>query len=301
MPNEHIKLKKEFDGLEKLEEKLEKSIFHIVEEMTTMAVRRPATLVKVFQVIEREEKFDRRKKRKLKTADNSSPQIFLAQEDDRIKNYKNRMFEILQTSILKAFDFTFASLEEDLKIEELEEDSKMKGLALDGEMQDSTIRYLKEAENMINDLNIVKLEVSKCSPASYKLFEFFIKEYHKHYHHLIIRFVNQGTILSAKDTLLLVKWVKNKYESFLTSNGYQNIEPSLIEPLEDLMINFRKHVKKLMEEWFPRILTADRAVEPEKIGGMFYTDSPVTLFKILNQNLLIGLLIYFFYLIYLFF
>jgi len=141
---------------------------------------------------------------------------------------------------------------------------------------------------MFKELSAVRDYVCVCAPPKYNLFDFFVREYHLQFHLLITRFANQRSILSAKDTLLLVNWVKNKYEVLLEEIGYSAIEPSVIEPLAELMANYRRHIRTLMDDWTPRIIAADRAAPPDPIQGLYYTAAPVTLFKILNQQLIIG-------------
>lgn len=257
-----------------------------------MTVLRPATLVKAVMVIEREEKFDRQRKKMNRSVedrlkgikDKQSPKAKeLSSQILKIRGYRSKAFEKLQNWIVQHFDYSFADLESDLQI--TTQDESTAGFAFTAEVEDVTKRYLNEADRILKDLTVVKDKTRLCMPKHYKIFDFFLHQYHNHFYTLILRFANQAAILSAKDTLNLVSWVKSVYEKFLDEIKHSDIEPSLIEPLEELIRGFRVHIKKLMTGWTPRLIEIDRKTFPESVVGLYYTDSTVTLFKILQQQI----------------
>lgn len=282
-----IDLTVKFKDLDDLSCTFEKMLFKIVEDALDMSVHRPATLVKAFLVIEREEKADKIRMDSNKRLQATKKRNIESQLQP-LSNYRKTAFEHIRTWILQHFEYAFADLESDLEIsidKNLENEEDSIGIALETSIEDITERYLKEADQMLADLKKVENNLAKCVPKSYNIFAFFVEEYHKHFHTIFLRFANQASILSAKDTLALVAWVKSVYEAFLAKAGFSNIEPSLIDPLEELIRGFRVHCQKLMDGWILRAIEVDQKTAPEIINGLFYTDAPITVFRIVTKQM----------------
>ena len=181
-PEEHSNLKRQFAELDGLAEQLQIMLFKVIGEAINMSQRRPATLVKAFQVVEREEKYDR--KRKARNAklekDLSEGKISktdAAKEREIISDFKRLTFDRLRTWVLQHFDFAFATLEADLEItsvddreEEGEDEAAAIAEILSGTVENVTERILDEAEGMFKELDAVKNFVVACAPPKYNLF-----------------------------------------------------------------------------------------------------------------------------------
>jgi len=62
---------------------------------------------------------------------------------------------------------------------------------------------LAQAEGLFKDLVHSYDTVVPCFPANYEMFRYLVREYHKHFHVLFVRFSSQGIMISHKDTLVL--------------------------------------------------------------------------------------------------
>ena len=204
-----------FRGVENLLKDFEKKLFDLIRDTLELGQNHPAVLVKIIQIVEREEKLDEILKAKLI---NQKLDPFDDINRKSFRRYKELFFHYLRDSISNRFEKCF---------------SKCSDIA----------EILKEAQMLLDDLTVVLDEIVPCFPDRYKIFDFFFKEYHIRFNTQMLSYANNPELVKAKDIIDLVRWVRQEYEPQLGRLGISDPQPPLIETLEPLYQAYKEHIR----------------------------------------------------------
>jgi hypothetical protein len=279
-PDQQKQLREIFRTVDKLAEDFDEHLFALLTDHMDLARENPAVLVKVLQVILREERLLQRMLKEAKDYENSasygsssSTAAMLATSSElaKRKNYFDLARERLYLSLREAFYKLFEGCK----------DSRTG----DWEIQPFVDRTRKLMDLLVRCFD----EVTQCFPPKFQILNLYVTVFHESLYEVLSeiskRAGREGSQFSATETLLLVKWVKTFYEPQLLRIGVEEKKPDLIDALDTLIDEFRNRIFKLMDEWATRIFDKDRDADPEIIDGIFYTLSPVTLFTFITQQI----------------
>lgn len=306
-PDELVVLKEEYGVVDELSNALESQIWLLVQNCITLARRRPALLVQVVRIIEREERAD---------ASAVSPGTAGRALYQRVvKGYYKKCFSILLENIEKRFQEIFGDMlpikdsspttsstsnpssihdsssgstdESPNSSPPITPSSSTSNLnsEADSAQRKSIEKALSQAVELLDDLTQVRENVEPCFPPKYGIFHFYVTEYHSRFYSRFMYLSQQSAFLSPKEILDLVEWVSGKYDNHLQQLSAPEMRPPMIDALSNLTAAYQEHIKKLMKEWASRIITNDRKEKGELIDNRFYTDAPVNLFKFVDQQL----------------
>ncbi|KAI8985957.1 exocyst complex component Sec6-domain-containing protein [Pilobolus umbonatus] len=236
-----------------------------------------ATIVKLVKIIECEELADE-KALAAKQAQTNHHDLQghkkwrLAEGNPRnIKSYRVEFYEQLHQSILEHFDDEFGPYKEN---------QDWQG-ALDA------------SEFIFNELELVQDHIVPKFPKKYKIFPYFVLEYHRHTYDLLNQMVLQD--LDAGTILRLLRFVREYYGTMSTRLGVTEelLEPQLLDGQEQLLVDeYLKLVRRKLVEWTTTLMTSEsrefvnRENPPDMApDGQYGLSGAVDLFQIINQQI----------------
>ncbi|KAJ3366953.1 SNARE-binding exocyst subunit S6 [Allomyces javanicus] len=186
-----------------------------------------------------------------------------------IKSYRSKFFDVLHDSISARFDQLYAP---------------------DKEVPD----LLAEAHDMVvHDLTFVYDQLVDLFPKKYKLFPFFVLEYHRHVYDLVNKVIldkmETGTIL------FIMRWCREYYTDMNDKLGVAQelLEPQLLDGQEKVLVDdYLKLVRTKLDEWMKNLLASEtrefkeRTQQPEMDSQEMYgLSAAVILFNMVNQQI----------------
>ncbi|KAI3658132.1 hypothetical protein MP638_001595 [Amoeboaphelidium occidentale] len=267
---------KYFRKLDTVSEKFREYLWTLTVNMVELIKENQGgVVVRLMKIIEVEEKADenvlanehiRSSNPNLKS---SSEWKVLAENPRQIKNYRSQMFNALLESIHKKFYSVVSAAEQDCPA------------------------ALEACQFVFEDLSIVRDEIVPRCPQKYKIFNFFVLQYHKQVYDLLNRL--SGRKLETRDILFMTGWVRDYYRIMNDQFGVteDELEPRLLDDNEQALIaEYVKLIREKLDEWIGRLLETDRLEfvtrdkPPETdTEGMYQTSAPVILFNIINQQI----------------
>ena len=184
-----------------------------------------------------------------------------------IKNYRNKIVQCIKDSIREKFKD-----------------------AHERDRQNPT-GFLENLGWMYQDIIRIECDLVKCFPAGWKIYELYIKEYHKTLDETIRRIVSDEPEASA--LLALHAWLKEYKENMKELNIPQEfIQPPLLEGKEQSLIDdYLGVIIKKLDEWSENLMKTEvgaftqRKDAPElDADGMYGTQGAVILFQMINQQ-----------------
>lgn len=186
-----------------------------------------------------------------------------------IKNYRSHLFNILHDTISEIFARKF------------------------GDDIDDIQTVLEEARFVYEDLSVVCDDLVPRFPPQYKIFPFFVLQYHKNIYDLINRISKNS--LETRDILSLTSWIREYYKTMEDRLGVSEdlLEPRLLDDRENVLIEeYVKVVRVKLIEWVDRLQDTEekefisRENPPEcDSDGLYITSSSVILFQMINQQI----------------
>ncbi|CAO3693544.1 unnamed protein product [Rhizopus microsporus] len=236
-----------------------------------------STIVKLVKIIECEEAADE-KALAARQAQSSHQDLQnhkkwrLAEGNPRtIKSYRVEFFEQLHQSLLEHFEEIFRPYKEN---------EDWQG-ALDA------------TDFIFDELELVYDEIVPKFPKKYKIFPYFVLEYHRHTYDLLNEMVHQD--LDAGTILRLLRFVRDYYATMSTRLGVTEelLEPQLLDGQEQTLVGeYLKLVRQKLVEWTSNLMSAEsrdfvtRDTSPEMSpDGQFGLSGAVDLFQIINQQI----------------
>jgi len=184
-----------------------------------------------------------------------------------IKNYRTKIIQCIKDSIREKFKDAYEK-----------------------DRQNPTA-FLDNLGWMYQDIIRIEGDVVKCFPASWKIYELFIKEYHKTLDETIRRIVSDEPGASA--LLALHAWLKEYKENMKELNIPQEfIQPPLLDGREQSLIDdYLGVIVRKLDEWSENLMKTEveaftqRKDPPElDADGMYGTQGAVILFQMINQQ-----------------
>ena len=151
--------------------------------------------------------------------------------------------------------------------------------------------FLENLGWLYQDIIRIEGDVVKCFPASWNVYQLFIKEYHKTLDETIRRFISDEPEASA--LLGLHAWLKEYKENMKELSVPQEfIQPPLLDGKEQGLIdNYIRVIVGKLDEWSENLMKTEveaftqRKDPPElDADGMYGTQGAVILFQMINQQ-----------------
>jgi exocyst complex component 3 len=184
-----------------------------------------------------------------------------------IKNYRNKIIQCIKDSIREKFKD-----------------------ALENDWQNPT-SFLDNLGWMYQDLIRIESDVVRCFPAGWKIYDLYIKEYHKTLDETIQRIVSDQP--QASVLLALHAWLKEYKQNMKELNVPEElIQPPLLDGKEQSLIDdYLGVIIKKLDEWSENLMKTEveafiqRKDAPElDADGMYGTQGAVILFQMINQQ-----------------
>lgn len=236
-----------------------------------------ATIVKLIKIIECEETADEKAlaARQAQTTHQdlqNNKKWRLAEGNPRtIKSYRVEFYEQLHQSLLEHFEEEFQQFKE----------------------QEDWEGALDATDFIINELELVYDQIVPKFPKKYKIFPYFVLEYHRHTYDLLNEMVQQD--LDAGTILRLLRFVRDYYTTMSTRLGVTEelLEPQLLDGQEQSLVDeYLKLVRRKLVEWTSNLMQSEsrdfvqRENPPEMSpDGQFGLSGAVDLFQIINQQI----------------
>ncbi|KAI9492343.1 exocyst complex component Sec6-domain-containing protein [Zychaea mexicana] len=235
------------------------------------------TIVKLAKIIELEEKADE-KALAARQAQTSHQDLQgqkgwrLAEGNPRtIKSYRVEFFEQLHQSLLERFEEQLAPFKE----------------------AEDWMGALDATDFIFNDLELVFDEIVPKFPKKYKIFPYFVLEYHRHTYDFLNHMVNQN--LDAGTILRLLRFVRDYYSTMSTRLGVTEelLEPQLLDGQEQSLVDeYLSLVRSRLVEWTSNLMSAEsrdfvqRNQPPDMTSdGQYGMTGAVDMFQIINQQI----------------
>ncbi|KAG1473431.1 hypothetical protein G6F56_000954 [Rhizopus delemar] len=273
-----ITLKTYFRRVDVLSDDFTQHLWHLAKNLIPLIDNGcGSTIIKLVKIIECEEAADE-KALAAKQAQTSHQDLQtqkkwrLAEGNPRtIKSYRVEFFEQLHQSLLEHFEDVFRPYKE-------------------GEDWQGV---LDATEFIFEELELVYDEIVPKFPKKYKIFPYFVLEYHRHTYELLNDVVQQD--LDAGTILRLLKFVRDYYATMSARLGVTEelLEPQLLDGQEQSLVGeYLKLVRQKLVEWTSNLMSSEsrefvtRDSSPEMApDGQFGLSGAVDLFQIINQQI----------------
>eukprot|EP01116_Phalansterium_solitarium_P000650 TRINITY_DN10491_c0_g1_i1.p1 TRINITY_DN10491_c0_g1~~TRINITY_DN10491_c0_g1_i1.p1 ORF type:complete len:735 (-),score=338.73 TRINITY_DN10491_c0_g1_i1:356-2560(-) len=262
-------LERIFEALDDLVRKFEAKLFTLSKQCIDLCQKHPAVMVKVVQVIEKEERCDQLIKAEM-IAKGLNPQA--SENTSQLQLYRELFFQHVKTSVYERFQARIPNFEE---------------LDAGGEPA-AADEALKAASQLLDDLTVVLDDVVPVFPDSYGMFVFYVREYHLQFNNMLQSYATHSTKISPQEMLQLVNWVKREYTPQLKRLGVSDLKPDLLDTLDPLYDAYRNRIRGLLEKAVEGIIQQDREKRPEVVDGRYITLAPSLLFEYVNTQMSIA-------------
>ncbi|RUP48663.1 exocyst complex component Sec6-domain-containing protein [Jimgerdemannia flammicorona] len=238
--------------------------------------KRGSVIVRLVKIIECEERADE-KAQAAEQARTSHQELAsegskwrLAEGSPRtIKSYRVQFFDVLHESLTERFDRRFA------------------------EFGDDWSAALDATDFIFSDLTLVFDELVPKFPKKYKIFPFFVLEYHRHVYEQLNQMIQQD--LDAGTILKLLRFVRDYYASMSSQLGVTEelLEPKLLDGQEQALVeDYLKLVRRKLVEWTTNLMNTEsrdfieRDKPPEHDSdGHYGMTAAVIMFQMINQQI----------------
>lgn len=265
-----------FKKLDALSESFRDYLFALSKNfLSLIRENQGSVVVKVLKIVEAEERADERVIASEQIRSNN-PELseaghfkVLELNPRTIKNYRSQMFNAVHDGIAETFYRMLADTDKD------------------------AVTVLTTARFAFDDLALVFDELVPRFPAKYKVFSFFVLQYHKHVYDLCNRLVNRN--METREILFMTSWVRDYYTVMGERLGVTEelLEPRLLDDNEgSLTQEYIKLIRSKLMEWVDRLAETEmhefilREKPPDSDGEqLFCTSAAVILFQMINQQI----------------
>ncbi|KAI9333387.1 exocyst complex component Sec6-domain-containing protein [Pilaira anomala] len=236
-----------------------------------------STIVKLVKIIECEETADEKALAARQAQSNHQDlqghkKWRLAEGNPRtIKSYRVEFYEQLHQSLLEHFEEEFVPYKE----------------------REDWQGALDATDFIFNELELVYDQIVPKFPKKYKIFPYFVLEYHRHTYDLLNQMVQED--LDAGTILRLLRFVRDYYTTMSTRLGVTEelLEPQLLDGQEQTLVDeYLKLVRRKLVEWTSNLMQSEsrcfvqRENPPDMSpDGQFGLAGAVDLFQIINQQI----------------
>ncbi|KAG0269224.1 SNARE-binding exocyst subunit S6 [Actinomortierella ambigua] len=271
-------LKKYFERLDNVIEGFNDYLMELSRRMLDLIQHKQGSvIVRVIKIIESEEMLDA----KVAATTNKSERrvsiqgLALTNKKNekpprKVKSLRSRFFDVLHDQVSQKFKLLLDNVAKDPY-----------------ECLDATTGFV------FPDLELVYDELVPRTPSNYKIFPFFVLEYHRHIHDLTNRIVALPD-LEGRLILHLLRFVREYYAQMDQKLGVTEelLEPQLLGGNEQgLLDEYLRLVRNLMTSWTSNLLKLNveqfQALEkpPERDAGKYHMGMATDLYQMVNQQL----------------
>uniref|UniRef100_G3RCY2 Exocyst complex component 3 n=2 Tax=Gorilla gorilla gorilla TaxID=9595 RepID=G3RCY2_GORGO len=260
-----------FGSTQGLSDELAKQLWMVLQRSLVTVRRDPTLLVSVVRIIEREEKIDRRILDRKKQTGFVPP--------GRPKNWKEKMFTILERTVTTRIEGTQADTRESDKM--------------------WLVRHLEIIRKyVLDDLIVAKNLMVQCFPPHYEIFKNLLNMYHQALSTRMQDLASED--LEANEIVSLLTWVLNTYTSAEMMRNVElapEVDVGTLEPLlsphvvSELLDTYMSTLTSNIIAWLRKALETDKKdwvkeTEPEADqDGYYQTTLPAIVFQMFEQNL----------------
>ncbi|XP_010341378.3 exocyst complex component 3 [Saimiri boliviensis] len=260
-----------FGSTQGLSDELAKQLWMVLQRSLVTVRRDPTLLVSVVRIIEREEKIDRRILDRKKQTGFVPP--------GRPKNWKEKMFAILERTVITRIEGTQADTRESDKM--------------------WLVRHLEIIRKyVLDDLIVAKNLMVQCFPPHYEIFKNLLSMYHQALSTRMQELASED--LEANEIVSLLTWVLNTYTSTEMMRNVElapEVDIGTLEPLlsphvvSELLDTYMSTLTSNIIAWLRKALETDKKdwvkeTEPEADqDGYYQTTLPAIVFQMFEQNL----------------
>ncbi|KAI9221124.1 exocyst complex component Sec6-domain-containing protein [Blastocladiella britannica] len=186
-----------------------------------------------------------------------------------IRSYRSKFFDVVHEAITQKFTAVF--------------DPSV----------DVPAMLIAAREMVLADLTFVFDELVDLFPKKYKLFPFYVLEYHRHVYDLINKIILEK--METGTILFILRWCGEYYGEMDAKLGVAEelLEPRLLDGQERVLVeDYLKLIRSKLDEWLKNLLNAetrdyvDRPHPPETDSqGMYLLSASVILFNMVNQQI----------------
>jgi hypothetical protein len=275
-PHKHAALKAQLSQLDQMFERVALRVRKVVQNSVVEARVRPAILVRMLQIVERQERADAKVRCAIHRhsvtggAEGAERRVSRGQEGSidvtsaKMRCWYAMMLEALGEYIDTKFEMMCSSI---INIVPLEISLLIAG-----------------HNNIMDDIVTVKDLVEPCFPPHYRIFDLFVGRYHALLVDLVGELMDQhASSLLAKDIIDIVAWLRD-YHGQLDGLDAKAC-PVLTDDLGALLQGYNKQIETMMRSWSSRMLDEDMSSDPESTtDGKLYTVAPIDMFKMFDQQ-----------------
>ncbi|KAG2180069.1 hypothetical protein INT43_003856 [Umbelopsis isabellina] len=275
-----ITLKKYFRNVDALSADFTQHLWNLARNLLELAQNNcGTTIVKLVKIIEVEEHADEKalaarhaqtSHQDMTTAEGTKWR--LAEGSPRtIKSYRVEFHERLRESLQERFEEHYAEFKEN----------------------GDWVGAFDSSDFIFNELDIVFDEIVPLFPKKYKIFPWFVLEYHRHLYELLNHTVNED--MDAKTILRLMRFVRDYYTTMSTQLGVTEelLEPRLLDGQEQALVDeYLKLVRSTLVEWTSNLMQSEtrdfcqRSDRPEiHADGQYGMAGAVDMYQIINQQI----------------
>ncbi|KAF9173219.1 SNARE-binding exocyst subunit S6 [Mortierella sp. AD011] len=270
-----VTLKQYFGRLDQVIEEFESYLWELTRNMIGLIKNKQGSVVvRVIKIIESEENADTKAVTTTTKAERRTSRHGLggkkADKPPReVKSLRSKFFDVLHDEVSHKFSMLLENVEKE------------------------PIECLEATDFVFPDLALVYDDLVPRSPSNYKIFPFFVLEYHRHVYELANKIVNSPD-LDGGLILHLLRWVREYYASMNHQLGVTEelLEPQLLDGNEQgLLDEYLKLVRTNLIKWINNMMAtattdfSEREAAPEKDSDKLYNMQTANLlFEMVNQQ-----------------
>ncbi|KAF9116156.1 SNARE-binding exocyst subunit S6 [Mortierella sp. AM989] len=269
-----VTLKQYFGRLDQVIEEFEEYLWELTRSMIDLIKKKQGSvIVRVIKIIESEENADT-KAVTTKAERRTSRQGLGGKKTEKppreVKSLRSKFFDVLHDEVSRKFNTLLERVDKE------------------------PLECLDATDFVFPDLALVYDELVPRSPSNYKIFPFFVLEYHRHVYELANKIVSSPDLDGGR-ILHLLRWVREYYANMNHQLGVTEelLEPQLLDGNEQgLLDEYLKLVRTNLIKWTNNMMAtattdfSDRQAAPEKDSDKLYNMQTANLlFEMVNQQI----------------
>ncbi|KAG0213624.1 exocyst complex component Sec6-domain-containing protein [Mortierella sp. GBAus27b] len=271
-----VTLKQYFGRLDKVIEEFEEYLWDLARNIINLIKKKQGSvIVRLIKIIESEENADAKAvtqnaKSEHRVSRLGPPGVKKTEKPTReIKSLRSKFFDVLHDEVSRKFSALLERVEAD------------------------PIECLDATDFVFPDLALVYDDLVPRSPSNYKIFPFFVLEYHRHVYELTNKIVNSRN-LDGGLILHLLRWVRDYYGNMNHQLGVTEelLEPQLLDGNEQgLLDEYLKLVRSNLVKWVNNMMSTasaeftERQQAPAKdSNNLYHMQTSSLLFEMVNQQ-----------------
>ncbi|KAF9950803.1 SNARE-binding exocyst subunit S6 [Mortierella alpina] len=269
-----VTLKQYFGRLDKVIEEFEEYLWELSRNMIDLIKNKQGSvIVRVIKIIESEESADTKAVVTTKTERRTSRQGLGGKKTDKppriVKSLRSKFFDVLHDEVSRKFNVLLERVDQE------------------------PLECLDATDFVFPDLALVYDDLVPRSPSNYKIFPFFVLEYHRHVYELANKIVSSPDLDGGR-ILHLLRWVREYYANMNHQLGVTEelLEPQLLDGNEQgLLDEYLKLVRKNLIKWTTNMMNTataeftERQSAPEKDADkLYHMQTANILFEMVNQQ-----------------